>query len=303
MIDSPTEAIWQTATRPKHPADTAFPTIIPDPSIIERAGKAGQRTLWVVFFLMIIATLLFVILSRTVPASKRLYHYITTLITIIAALSYFAMATHSGITWHHSRIREHHDHVPDTFRHVHRPIYYARYIDWALTTPLLILDLSLLSGLNGASIFTAITADIIMILTGLFAAFGHTRLQTWGWYTFACIAYLVVVWQLVASGRKFAAAKGANVSKFYNAIMAYTLILWAAYPIVWAISHATHRLTVNSEIIAYAVLDVLAKGVFGAWLLFTHKRLAETNVELTGFWTHGFSSEGRIRVGDDDEGA
>jgi bacteriorhodopsin len=113
----------------------------------------------------------------------------------------------------------------------------------------------------------------------------------------------VVIWQLAAVGRKFAAAKGANVSRFYTAITGYTLVLWAAYPIVWAISHATHKLSVNSEIVAYAVLDVLAKGVFGAWLLFTHKRVPETNVELTGFWTHGFSSEGRIRVGDEDEGA
>ena len=86
-------------------------------------------------------------------------------------------------------------------------------------------------------------------------------------------------------------------------IMGYTIILWTAYPVIWAIADGTRKLSVNSEIIAYAVLDVLAKGVFGAWLLFTHNRLVESNVSLTGFWVHGFSSEGRIRVGDDEEGA
>lgn len=61
-------------------------------------------------------------------------------------------------------------------------------------------------------------------------------------------------------------------------------------------------MSVDQEIIAYAVLDVLAKPVFGAWLLFTHASIPETNVELGGFWAHGLSSEGAIRI-EDDEGA
>jgi hypothetical protein len=32
-------------------------------------------------------------------------------------------------------------------------------------------------------------------------------------------------------------------------------------------------LSVDAEIVAYAILDVLAKPVFGTWLLFTHDRL------------------------------
>ena len=81
------------------------------------------------------------------------------------------MATGSGFTLRHIRTRERHDHgVPDTFRHVHREVYWARYVDWLLTTPLLLIDLGLLAGLNGASLFSIIIADIIMILGGLFAA-------------------------------------------------------------------------------------------------------------------------------------
>jgi hypothetical protein len=60
---------------------------------------------------------------------------------------------------------------------------------------------------------------------------------------------------------------------------------------------------VNTEILAYAVLDVLAKPVFGLWLLLAHRRVAETNVEIGGWWAHGLvvAAEGRIRVGDDEE--
>lgn len=59
-------------------------------------------------------------------------------------------------------------------------------------------------------------------------------------------------------------------------------------------------MNVDSEVIAYAVLDVLAKPVFGAWLLWTHSSLPETNVELGGFWAHGLNREGTLRLGDDD---
>ena len=62
-------------------------------------------------------------------------------------------------------------------------------------------------------------------------------------------------------------------------------------------------MNVDEEIIAYAVLDILAKPIFGAWLLFTHISIPETNVDIGGFWAHGLDQEGAIRVGDDEEGA
>jgi len=287
-----------------NPSATTFPTVIPDRPIYEKASGVGARTLWVVFVIMVLASAAFAAMSWTVPISRRLYHVLTTLITITAAISYFGMATKHGVSYHHTHITESHKHVPDTYKDVYRQVYWARYVDWAITTPLLLLDLSLLAGLNGGHIFMAITADIIMILTGLFAAFGsESSGQKWGWYAIACIAYLVIIWHLAVHGRAEAMNKSSKVGKFFAAIAGYTLILWTAYPIIWGIADGSRILSVDGEIIAYAVLDVLAKPVFGLWLLLTHARLPETNIELGGFWTHGLGSEGRIRVGDDDEGA
>jgi len=292
-------------SKTKHLLDpTSFPTVFPDPPIVQQAGAAGHRALWVVFILMAIATIAFGALAWTVPASKRLFHSLTTVIVLIAGLSYFAMATGSGVGWHHIRVRESHDHgVPDTFRHVHRQVYWARYIDWLLTTPLLLIDLSLLAGLNGASIFSAVVADIVMILGGLLAAFTWSHKAKWGWYAIACIAFIWVLYTLFVTGLSTARAKGTKLSRFYTLIAAYTAILWIAYPIIWAIASGTRRLSVDGEIIAYAILDVLAKGVFGAWLLFTHRYLSEAHVSIGGFWAHGLASEGSIRVGEEDEGA
>ncbi|TKA68060.1 hypothetical protein B0A55_07456 [Friedmanniomyces simplex] len=253
---------------------------------------------------MLIASIVFTGMAWTVPVSKRLYHIVTTLIVIFASLSYFAMASGHGIGYHHVVVRESHKHVPDTTKDLYRQVYWARYVDWTLTTPLLLLDLSLLAGLSGGVILMTMVADVIMILTGLFAAFGtEDTPQKWGWYAIACIAYLVVIWHLVVHGRAMAMSKGGKVGNFFAAIGGFTLIIWTVYPIIWGIADGSRNMNVDEEIIAYAVLDILAKPVFGAWLLFTHMSMPETNVDLGGFWSEGLKGEGNIRVGDDDEGA
>jgi bacteriorhodopsin len=159
------------------------------------------------------------------------------------------MATGMGTSYHHIKVREQHNHVPDTTKDVYRQVYWARYIDWSLTTPLLLLDLSLLAGLNGAHILMAVAADIIMILTGLFAAFGSdSNGSKWGWYVanrcsmsskpannasryaIACIAYLVILWHLIVHGRHEASTKGSKVAGFYSSIAGFTILVWTAYP-------------------------------------------------------------------------
>ncbi|KAF2021999.1 family A G protein-coupled receptor-like protein [Aaosphaeria arxii CBS 175.79] len=305
MIIDPAEILKKTSAHliptavPTHVAP--IPSVLPDVPEIQEAHHNGKTTLWVVFVIMVISSAVFAGWSWRVPVSKRLYHVVTTLITIFAAISYFAMATGHGTSFNVIKIRHSHEHVPDTTTEVHRQVFYARYIDWALTTPLLLLDLSLLAGLNGGHILMAIVADVIMILTGLFAAFGSEGTpQKWGWYTIACIAYLVVIWHLVVNGRAQAAAKSNEVAKFFFAIGGFTILVWTAYPIVWGFADGARTLSVDGEIIAYAVLDILAKPIFGLWLLITHAKIPETNVELGGFWAHGLSREGALRLGDDD---
>jgi bacteriorhodopsin len=141
------------------------------------------------------------------------------------------MASGHGIAYHQSIDTYHHEHVPTTDHPIYRQIYWARYVDWTVTTPLLLLDLALLAGVPGANILVAIVADIIMILTGLFASFGSEKtIQKWGWYAIACIAYLVVIWQLVLHGHNAAMAKSGRISNFFSAIGGFTLIIWTVYP-------------------------------------------------------------------------
>jgi len=136
-----------------------------------------------------------------------------------------------------------------------------------------------------------------MVLTGLFAAFGSTDGQKWGWYAISCFAYLVILWQLVVSGRRAVMGKDNSTGKLFASIGGFTLILWTLYPVVWAIGEGTRKWSVDSEIVAYAILDVLAKPIFGFWLLMAHGRHAAS---IDGFWSHGLGAEGSLRVGEDD---
>jgi bacteriorhodopsin len=278
-----------------------IPTIVPSPPIIVEAGDAGNRTLWVVVVIMAISSLALYAMAFRVPVQKRLFHTITAFITTIAFLSYFAMATGDGIGFASYTHTEHHKKVPSIDREVRREIYWARYVDWSLTTPLLLLDLSLLAGLSGANILVAIVADVIMVLSGLFAAYGQDKdSRKWGWYAWGCIAYIVIIYQLAVGGREAVARKDSKTKAFYGSIAGFTLIVWTIYPIVWGLSEGGHVIDVDSEIIAYAVLDVLAKPVFGFWLLFTHDSMSSTSPSLEGFWAHGFGEQGTLRVGDED---
>ncbi|TAQ86760.1 hypothetical protein B7494_g4922 [Chlorociboria aeruginascens] len=273
-----------------------IPTVIAP--TIEKIGDSGIQTLWVVFVIMLLSSLVFMFLSFRIPVQKRLFHVITTLITTFATISYFAMATGDGYSFTEVLVKHTYKRTPDFVEHILRQVFWARHVDRSLTTPLILLDLAFLGGMNGADILVAIVADLIMVLLSLFGALGSTEGQKWGYYAMACIAYLVVVYQFVVSGRRAVLTKDKGTAKLFASIGGFTLIVWTLYPIVWGIGEGARKWSVDAEIIAYAVLDVLAIPVFGFWLLFAHSN----KVNIEGFWSYGLAGEGAIRI-DDDEGS
>jgi bacteriorhodopsin len=172
--------------------------------------------------------------ALTREQQKRLFHLLTTFITAIATLSYFAQATGSGSSFsHHFVIVDHQHGLPTTLEHVFRQVFWARYVDWALTTPLILLNLAFLAGLDGSNILVALFADLAMVVTGLFFAYARTEAPRWGWYAMSCVAYLVVVHQLVVPGRRAVLNKDRKIGKIFALIGGFTVVVWALYPVVW----------------------------------------------------------------------
>jgi len=89
----------------------------------------GSNWYWVVTAVMALSTFIFLGLSFTVPRRNRVFHYITASITLVASIAYFSMASNLGYT---GILVEFTSHLNSgSFRE----IFYVRYIDWVITTP------------------------------------------------------------------------------------------------------------------------------------------------------------------------
>ncbi|KJZ75184.1 hypothetical protein HIM_05378 [Hirsutella minnesotensis 3608] len=140
--------------------------------------------------------------------------------------------------------------VPMSQIAVNSPLH-ARFI----TTPLLLLDILLTADLPWPTILYTILLDEIMIITGLVGALVKSSYK-WGYFAFGSAAFLAVVWNLVFTGRKHANFLGSDIGRGGNVI----------HP--------------DPEVVFYGVLDILAKPVFGAILLFGHRNIAPARLGL-----------------------
>ena len=129
---------------------------------------------------MAASTIAFMIMAFMTPRRNRIFHYITASITLVASIAYFTMASNLGYAA-----------IPVEFPRtnsvvsapagwpagapIYREIFYVRYIDWFVTTPvrfadrpmqehpltaaqLLLMDLLLTAGLPWPTILYTVSA-------------------------------------------------------------------------------------------------------------------------------------------------
>jgi len=225
-------------------------------------------------------TLVFAGLAFTKPRTERLFHYITAMITLVATIAYFSMGSNLGqvpITVEFDRPNS--KQVYGAGVSGTREIFYVRYIDWFVTTPLLLLDLLLTAGVPWPTILVTILADEVMIVTGLVGALTRTTYK-WGYWTFGMFAFFYVVYALLFVARPHAVALGSDVSRVFNMCGVLTLFIWFLYPIAWGVSEGGNVIHPDSEAIFYGILDVIAKPVFGILLIMGHKNISASQLGL-----------------------
>jgi len=234
----------------------------------------GSDWLWTVFSIFSLSAFVFLGLGFRKPATDRVFHYITTAIVIVAAIAYFTMASDLGfvpvaVEYHRG------GKVAGNLRQV----FYVRYIDWAITTPLLLLDLLLTAGLPWQHILFTILMDLAMVICGLIAAL-VTSIYKWAYFAFGCIAFLYVVYVLLFPARRHASVLGADVSRAYNISGVWLLGLWFVYPVAFGVCEGGNVIAPDSEAVFYGVLDVLAKTGFGILLLWGHRHIDPARLGL-----------------------
>ncbi len=148
-----------------------------------------------------------------------------------------------------------------------------RYIDWIITTPLLLLEFGIVAALAGAVkkglIARLMVADVIMIVTGFLGEISVPGdAMTYVWFILSCIAWIwiiVEVFGLKASGSGYA-AKAVGTMKWF------VIIGWSIYPLGTAIQQfmsinaADGKSLTTAGLVAaciYIVADLTNKVVFG----------------------------------------
>lgn len=111
-----------------------------------------------------------------------------------------------------------------------------------------------------------------MVVTGLVGALVASSYK-WGYFVFAMVALFFIAYNVCYVGLAHAKAINSNVHRTFLLCGVWTIFLWFLYPIAWGLSEGGNVISPDSEAVFYGVLDLMAKPVFGAMLLFGHRNI------------------------------
>lgn len=214
---------------------------------IDGNGMFGMTCVLVGLICMAGSTAYFYVAANRAKGDK-FFEVLTMMITGIATCAYLTMYSGAGYSWIPEKT--------DSFS----PFYWARYIDWLLTTPLMVWDVLALAGAPNDEILMCVGIDMLMILFGVVGAQTPEH-QKWWFFIIGCLCFVHVVQTLL---------KYRNVGKYgevtralYNKVAMLTIVLWTFYPIVWVVAEGTRLVSASLEACLYMIMDVTSKCVFG----------------------------------------
>jgi len=217
-------------------------------------GYFGYTCLLIGAICMAVSTMYFYMMAMQRKPGNRKFEVLTMLITGIATVLYMTMFSGAGKSY----VKElGHDINPtdavDQF-------FYGRYIDWILTTPLMIWDCLALAGAEGDEILLAVGVDILMIAFGGIGAQTPSA-QKWIFFLcgMVCFGHVCMVLLKYMGVNKY----GEDARELYNKVATMTIILWTLYPIVWVLAEGARLVSPSLEACLYMIMDVSAKCVFG----------------------------------------
>jgi len=209
------------------------------------------------FVAMAAGTLYFVMERGDLKPQHRIAATYAAIITFIAAIMYWIMTDIVGF-------------FDQSAGDVGATMPY-RYIDWLLTTPLLLVEFGLIVAIAGAAtkgfVSRLVIADIIMIVTGYLGEVGmEGEVSTIVWFVISSLAWLYIVYavfQVKLDGMPAYAASAVKTMRLF------VMLCWAIYPIGTAteefmkLSGADVGGAVAIAAIVYVIADVLNKVGFG----------------------------------------
>ena len=233
-----------------------------------QADSLLSASLWVNIALAGLSILLFVYMGRNVEDPRAQLIFVATLMVPLVSISSYTGLI-SGITVGFLEMPAGHA-LAEAGTGPNGGVFtpWGRYLTWALSTPMILIALGLLAGTNMSKLFTAVTADIGMCITGLAAALTTSSyLLRWVWYAISCAFFVVVLYILLAEWARDAEIAG--TAEIFNTLKILTVVLWLGYPIVWGLGAEGLALIQSPAVTswAYSGMDIIAKYLFAFLLL------------------------------------
>lgn len=219
--------------------------------------------IWYFFYIgfMIGGALLFYAWSRDPKGVPPDEYLVAILIPIWSALAYTALATGQGI-----------------IEVAGREVYLARYLDWLVTTPLLLWALfstayfyrpfekTLFAGL--------MAADVIMILSGLMADISVVEMHKWLWFSVGVAALLIMILTVWGKMRRVAYAQSPKLGSAYTKVAAYLTLMWILYPLIWFLAPTgTGAIGTGLSVPLLVIVPILSKVGFSFFDLLELRKL------------------------------
>jgi len=217
----------------------------------------STAVLWIGALAMLVGTLVYLWLGRNVAVYEQDFFIMSISITVIAATAYLAMAMGMGRLSFNGE-----------------EVVVVRYIDWLLTTPLIIALLGILADADRSLIATLVGVDIYMIAAGFLGAIADGVFASLVWWALGSIAYLILLYLLLGALSSAADELPDDVSDIFTTLRNLTVVLWSVYPVIWILGgQGFGLLPAVAEQGGIVALDVLSKVVFGYILLSSHETL------------------------------
>jgi sensory rhodopsin len=216
---------------------------------------------------MVCGTATFLWSGLSSDSETRLFYWLLAAIGGIASVAYVLMTL--GVGW-------------QSVAGGSRVVFLPRYVDWILTTPLLVAFLGLLADCDRATLGRLVGVNTVVMLLGTVAAL-QDGLVSYGLFAAASVAFAALLWLLVAPVSRQASQQPRATYALFRRLRNLTVVLWSVYPIVWLLGPpGLAVLTTTVDVMLVVYLDLLTKVGFGLIALDASSVLDDHRASLPG---------------------
>ncbi|KAJ6781477.1 hypothetical protein PWT90_02681 [Aphanocladium album] len=248
------------------------------------------------------ASIVFHVMGRKETASRRLIFLLSSIMTAASALSYMSIVSFFDLGYN-CEILNPRIPISDGLKLACRQTFGTQYLDLFITSTIVIIQLSLVTGLNGATTFIGVISNIFMFACGAVAS-DRYRLDVdrrIAWTVFTSVFFALVVSQIGLKSLKIARSRGAAFQRPFSRLVTYALAFFVIQYNIFMIGHVWGVVSTNTEMLAFLAADLLFKPLFGFWLLSSYQRIPEFQFEIGGYWSQGITRDGHVLLSPDEE--